>query len=366
MQHKLRCIVIIAILLSWYTTISAHQEIIDFDQYLWYINAFNKYDNNISDTELDAAYQTIKDTECVWVDNGNYYNITPICFRKKQLPELEFTEAIDRIRDNIVWFNYVYNTTPTDIFDYEWWLPNYKDQKALDFLLIQQTRAHKALATYHTIEQDTIRISKDTIAQIQADNYKFYAVYNDTSMRKWCSLQNYEVALYSMDKVFLYPGQIFNFNKHITDLDYCTWRWRKDLQFYGGVCGAASKVFRASLIIPFVTVTQRHGHSERRATYYGDEVTGDDAAIYEMYKQLEIQNTGNRGIYFRTIKWDTYSYLVAIVPYKPNQAVRITRSRESKLKTNITKSLYDIQSHQFYPDTTEFATKYTRRNYTSN
>lgn len=366
MNYKQRCVVILSMLLSWYTVTSANQEIIEFDQYLWYINAFNKYDKNISDRELDIAYQTVSNTKCTWIDNGEYYDINPICFRKKELPELEFTESVDRLRDNVQWFNYVYNTAPAETFDYEWWLPNYKDQTASDFLLIQHTRAHKALATYHTIEQDTIRISKSIVAQIQADKYRFYAVYNDTSMRRWCTLHNYEKALYSMDKVFLYPWQVFNFNNHITDLDYCTWSWRKDLQFYGGVCGAASQLFRSSLIIPFVTVTQRQWHSERWAKYYGDDITGDDAAIYEMYKQLEIQNTGPRWLYFRTIKWEKYSYLVAITPYQPKQAVRITRSRESKLKTNLTKSIYDIQSSQLYPDIIEFSTRYARKNYTTN
>ena len=366
MHTKQRWLIVILTIMSICSYTSAYQEVIDFSDYLWYINAFNKYDSNISDTELETAYQTIQAKECTRSEDRQDYIVDPICIRQKKLPEIPFTDAIDLLRDNVEWFNYVYNTTPTEVFDYEGWLPNYKDQTSIDFLLIQNTRAHKALATYHAIEEDRIRIPKKIIAQIQADTYRFYAVYNDTSMRKGCTLQNYEVALYSMDKVLLYPWQVFNFNKHITDLDYCTWRWRKDLQFYGWVCGAASQLFRSSLIVPFINITQRQWHSERRATYYGDEVTGDDAAIYEMYKQLEIQNNGDRGVYFRTIKWDNYSYLVAITPYKPEQAVRINRYRESKLKTTITKTLYNINNHERYPDISEFSTRYTRRNYNTN
>jgi hypothetical protein len=47
-------------------------------------------------------------------------------------------------------------------------MPIYKDNRVFDFLLLQRTQAHKAIATYHSIEENKIQVPKYIIAQIHA------------------------------------------------------------------------------------------------------------------------------------------------------------------------------------------------------
>lgn len=344
----------------------SYQEDIPFERYLEYIQTTSKFWSHLSPVQIELSYNTIADKICTRQEDEKNFYVDPICLLKKTYPTMEFTEVVDMLYDNIQGFNQVYNSAPAEYFNYEWWSPIYKNNLSRDFLLLQNTQAHKAIATFHSIEEDRIQVPKNIIAELIAQDYTFYAVYSDTSMRKWCTLTNYKIALESMDKVFLYPDQVLNFNTHIRWLPYCTGRWRTDLIFYGWVCGAASQVFRASLLIPWVEVTQRHGHSERWSRYYGEDVTGDDAAIYEMHKQLEIKNNDTRWLYFRTIQGDQYDYLVAISPYKSKQWVQITRERESPLKTNLTKNIYDIHTQYNTQESIQFPTRYSRKNYTSN
>ena len=344
----------------------SYQQDIPFQTYLEYTQAVSKFGSHLSPIQIEMAYNTVRDKICTRQEDENYFYLDPICLLHKIYPTLEFTQVVDLLHDSIQWFNHVYNTAPTETFNYEWWAPTYKDSTSRDFLLLQNTPAHKAIATFHSIEEDKIKIPKQTLAQIIAQDYTFYAVYNDTSMRRWCTLHNYKVGLQSMDKVLLHPWHTLNFNKHISGLDYCKGSGRTDLQFYAGVCGAASQLFRTSLIIPNIEITQRHAHSQRWWYYYGDEITWDDAAIYEMHKQFEIKNNDTRGIYFRTIQREWYDYLIAVVPYKSKQGVHITRQRESNLKTNITKNIYDIHDAGTIQTSGQFPSRYTKKNNTRN
>jgi hypothetical protein len=346
-------------------TFSYHEDI-PFTTYLKNIQAASKFASHLSPIQIALAYSEVSNKACTRQEDENHFYLEPVCLFQKKYPTMEFTQVVDMLYDNIQWFNHVYNTAPAESFNYEWASPIYKDNLSRDFLLLQNTQAHKAIAAFHSIEQDKIQIPKNIMAEIIAQDYTFYAVYNDTSMRRWCTLTNYKVALQSMDKVFLYPGHVLNFNQHIRWLPYCTGRWRTDLMFYGGVCGAASQLFRSALIIPWIQVTQRHGHSERWGYYYGDEITGDDAAIYEMHKQLEIKNNDTRWIYFRTIIGDNYDYLIAVSPYKSKQWVQITRERETALRTNLTKNIYDIHNIHNTQEPIHFPTRYIRKNNTRN
>jgi len=364
-MYKYIWICIIAVVSLFGQTFS-YQEDITFETYLEYIQAVSKFGSHLSPIQLELAYTTISDKICTRQEDENYFYLDPVCLIHKIYPTLEFTQVVDLLHDSIQWFDHVYNTAPTETFNYEWWAPNYRDTISRDFLLLQNTQAHKAIATFHSIQEDKIQISKQNLAQIIAQDYTFYAVYNDTSMRKWCTLHNYKVGLQSMDKVLLHPWEILNFNKQISWLDYCKGSGRTDLQFYAGVCGAASQLFRTSLIVPGIEVTQRHAHSERWGYYYGDDITWDDAAIYEMHKQFEIKNNDTRGIYFRTIQGEGYDYLVAILPYKNRQWVQITRQRESTLKTNIIKDIYDIHDASTIQTSVQFPSRYIKKNNTTN
>jgi len=340
---------------------------IDFNEYLRYLQTVNKFDINLDEQKLKREYRSIKDKPCDQREQDeNHLYIEPICLFHNKLPEIQFTDTVDLIRDRISSFNDIYDNTATESFKYDGTTPIYHDKLALDFLTLQNSQAHKAIATFHSRENDRIKIPKYIVAQIIADSFTFYVSYNDTSMRRGCTLRNYTIGLHSLDKLFLYPGDVLNFNRHITWLDYCTWTGPQHLRFYSWVCWSASQLFRVSLLAPHITVTQRHGHSERWSLYYGNDITGDDATIYEMNKQLEIRNDDDRWLYFRVLQGEGYDYLVAVSPYKSKKWVQIQRERETRLRTNLTKTVYDIYTDKLIETPIQFPTRYIRQNYTRN
>lgn len=86
--------------------------------------------------------------------------------------------------------------------------------------------------------------------------------------------------------------------------------------FYGGVCGAATQLFRASLLSPQISIIKRYGHSQRLVPYYSEYVFGDDAAIYEMSKQFEIKNQSLNEVYIKYLQKNGGVYLAIITPEK--------------------------------------------------
>jgi hypothetical protein len=53
--------------------------------------------------------------------------------------------------------------------------------------------------------------------------------------------------------------------------------------------------------------------------YYSEYVFGDDAALYEMNKQLEIKNIGDTELYFKVLDKKNANYFVIITPEKNNK-----------------------------------------------
>jgi vancomycin resistance protein YoaR len=50
--------------------------------------------------------------------------------------------------------------------------------------------------------------------------------------------------------------------------------------------------------MPDITVLERAGHTKWRALYYGSNIMGDDAAMYENSKKFIIRNDFDTSIYF--------------------------------------------------------------------
>jgi len=78
-------------------------------------------------------------------------------------------------------------------------------------------------------------------------------------------------------------------------------------------------------LVPTIEISKRYAHNERLVPYYSDYVFGDDAALYQMNKQLEIKNTGKTEIYLKVLDKGNGTYFVMIVPEKTNQRVTITK-----------------------------------------
>ena len=141
-------------------------------------------------------------------------------------------------------------------------------------------------------------VYKPTVITITGQNSDLsiavFSSFKDISMLDACTKHNYLLAFEQLDGKVINPWESFNFNAFLTNLrGYCTGRGAKTFSFYGGVCGVASQLFRAWLSSPQVRIDKRRGHNDRYMQYYGSEVEGDDAAVYEQSKQFVFTNTSD-------------------------------------------------------------------------
>jgi vancomycin resistance protein YoaR len=156
----------------------------------------------------------------------------------------------------------------------------------------------------------------------------------------------------------LQPSQSFNVNKLLAWLDgYCTGTGEREYMFYQGVCGFSTQVWRNALINPYLTTTRRAPHSSWWQAYYGEEIVWDDAAIYEMDKQLEIQNTSEYPIYMRTIERAWRKYLISVMPKIADKAVTITRINTWPLQWTLTRIIKDKDSGELI-DADQYVSQY--------
>lgn len=177
----------------------------------------------------------------------------------------------------------------------------------------------------------------------------FFYSSKDISMLEPCTKHNYLLAFDYIDGKIIEPGSWFNFNSFLANLrGYCTGRWAKNFTFYGGVCGVASQIFRAGLSSPQVSIDKRRGHNDRYAKYYGDQVEGDDAAVYEWSKQLHFTNSSSYPFIIKTLKrWDmTYLFFVTFEKAVENQWVAINKTKKSPLSVDMNKTIYQNTIHQ--------------------
>jgi vancomycin resistance protein YoaR len=100
----------------------------------------------------------------------------------------------------------------------------------------------------------------------------------------------------------------------------------------------SAQVFRTAIIHPAIEITKRRPHNERFVQYYGAEIGGDDAAIYEMSKQFEIKNSGEEDIYFKVKRGSGHNLLVAISPHS-TQRVEITKHPINALNIDLERTI---------------------------
>jgi vancomycin resistance protein YoaR len=54
--------------------------------------------------------------------------------------------------------------------------------------------------------------------------------------------------------------------------------------------------------MPGLTTIERHNHSKWRSLYYGANVMGDDAAMYQNSQRFIVRNDFDEPIYFRVFE----------------------------------------------------------------
>lgn len=293
-------------------------------------------------------------------EEKDLYIISPSCLLKNDLPIIEFKEAIDYLRPYIESFNMVYNDA-SQIFSYQWTTPIFTK----DYEILPKTLEEKLTLIRLQNKWEKIRIHKSSLAYQTIKKANFYTVYKDTSILKRCTKQNYNVALQRINGKMIQVGETLNLNKEIMNLRwYCKWSGPQDLLFYGWVCGFATQLFRTSLLVPTIEITKRYGHNERLVPYYSDYVFGDDAALYQMSKQLEIKNIGDTELYFKALDKGNANYFVIITPEKNNQWVIIKKGEKSRLKSEVERSIYQGEQDMLIKKEA-FTSTYIKKTYTT-
>lgn len=147
------------------------------------------------------------------------------------------------------------------------------------------------------------QISASLFAPLVAGDLAFYGSEKEIGMMGPCTKHNYLLAFKQLDGKVLKAGEEFNFNHYLMKLKgYCKGQGEKKFLFYGGVCGVASQLFRAGLTSPQIEITQRDGHNDRYAKYYGGVVEGDDAAVYETSKRFKFRNSSASDLVIKTVQ----------------------------------------------------------------
>lgn len=252
---------------------------------------------------------SVNKKDCEYETNDKWYIIDASCVLEKNLPSMNLSDIIGATWDQITDFSWVYLPFE-ESFTYYWAYPifstkwnKYLQNNSLSKQLLLEAIKHK----------EKILITYNELAQYYAEHLSYFVADKDISNLWRCSLQNYLVALNSIDNYVLPVNKSFNANQHlIYQNGYCRWQSEQDFLFYGGVCWMISQLFRVSLLNPEITITKRFSHNERFAVYYWETVWGDDAAIYERSKQFEILNNWDSDILFKVRNnWDS-TQLIAI------------------------------------------------------
>jgi len=245
---------------------------------------------------------------------------------------------VDMVVPQIRWFDEVYDATTEhkiyvgsriqrsslDMSDVLFWSPG---------LVFEQDHPLGAVAAAYLRNQQIDQI---------VSRYTWYVSDRYIDNYGPCAKQNFMRAFDEFGTVILQPWQSFNVNKLLAWLDgYCTGASTREYMFYQWVCGFSTQVWRNALINPYLETTKRQPHGNWWQAYYGDEIVWDDAAIYEMDKQLEIRNGSDYPIYLRTLSVGGQKYLISVVPKQWDTIVELKREHIGPLRGRVIRSIKD-------------------------
>lgn len=203
------------------------------------------------------------------------------------------------------------------------------------------TLTHKAVT-----QQEVDKLTKALYA---LPYITFYAAKRDISTYGACRKKNYLLALSALDKQELKPKERLNMNKVISELDgRCSdLSEGRPYMFYEGACGASTLLFWNALLNPNIIVTKRLAHRHWYPAFYGSEIRGDDAVMYELAKQFEIKNNWKEDVYFRTwvSPWGSYVLLSASFHDKSTY-VKITREVVGNRQGRIERNVYNTKNNK--------------------
>lgn len=270
----------------------------------------------------------------------------------KQLSDIvkkDIYSISDTLRPNISWWTSGYNQNSTE-FLYTGSKPIFAQNDLVNVKNLFSGDLSEKIYILSKYSDSNIYIPIMDIENYISENFITRSVANrDIKLYSACQKQNFDIAMDKLKSVKLSPNQKLNVNSELTNLSwYCTWPEGGWLyMFYQWVCGTSTLFFRNALVNPNIYITKRQWHSNWFTKYYGDYIYGDDAAIYEMQKQFEIQNKSDYDIYIKFwTNWDlhkdTDKYLVSISPKGSDRLIIITKWESSWgiYQAILTKNIY--------------------------
>lgn len=264
--------------------------------------------------------------------------VSPRCLLLGKLPSLTLTEKIELFWDFLIPEEGGYDPALLTATYRPQWFQISTNKSLFPLSEHHQKAIQKALQA-----QELFFVPVELVAGHFAGDLALFSSHKDISNLSPCTKHNYLLAFEHLDGKKIAPWETFNLNTYLVNLKgYCTGQGEKNFLFYGGVCGVASQLFRASLTSPQIRVDERHGHNDRYARYYGNIVDGDDAAVYERSKKFIIINTSETDIIIKTSRAEneTVLYFVTDAGVVDNQRVEINKNRTSSLSLNLHKTIY--------------------------
>lgn len=273
----------------------------------------------------------------IWSDVVMSYS----CLIHSIYPKIGFERSLELVRPKIDSIDKVYDISKTQ-FDFQWselLASNIIPLSDYESYIKKKSFLSKMIAE---LTHQKMIIPLETLALDQIQSYGIVAADRDISKYGDCAKKNFMVGMKAMEQIRLEPGQKRNANSQFAYLPgYCKGEG-EHFMFYQWICGVSSMAYRASILNPNVTITKRSNHTKRYTRYYGDDIYGDDAAIYEDIKQFEILNDSSEDLMIKSkIIWDR-PYLVFIHPRKLSSSVAIHKSQTGPLTAQITRSWKDV------------------------
>jgi len=350
MKKKFVIVIVTMISIIMWSIVHANENIDSFWNFLNDIKTVEQAEKWINIPAYYNDLQKLTKDTCIIKNYDSYSYISPVCLLQKT-SYMPVSKSLKYLTKNLNVFYDMYQQDSYN-FIYKATEPSYSYSIVDDYLKYKWSIYEKLAILYWNHEDKTIMIDNYVLSRLMFENYSFYSVPTNLSNRWACSLTNYKLAISKLNWLELKAWEVLDLNRLISnDPRSCKWNSTKSFLFYWWSCWASSQLFRLALIIPDITVLERAWHAKRRALYYGSNIMGDDAAMYENSKKFVIRNDSDTSIYFITYEKWNYVYLVWIVPKKIDDYVEIIKNvnwyRSSLFKQIYNKYWTLIWNYQF-------------------
>lgn len=260
------------------------------------------------------------------------------CFLLGEYPVIWFEDAVQLVRDKVDTIDKVYDIR---LSDFSFWGSEVRSSNITPLSKYKNTLQNTfSIDNWKTtIISTKVEIPLESFAMEQFKQYAVVAADRDISLYGDCAKQNFMVWMSAMEHIVLQPGESRNANNTFAYLPgYCKGDGETEYMFYQGICGVSSMAYRASLLNPNIAITKRASHSKWYTRYYGEDIYGDDASLYEDIKQFEIRNDSQDIMLIKSKLIGDRPYLVMIHPQRLPSIVHIQKKQTGELSAQITRT----------------------------